>query len=202
MLLPLLPLLFRYSASNSFWMAATFNFSPMNLFDDCHEKPSWSATIPWSSTNPRSAQIHEGIKIREALRSCCSWLDLCLFPEKGNSVVCYYTFGEYWRFLARTRISYDSTTPPPPSPTPSPVSKRRHTGRLRKRDNLLLGEGGRSQIIRQRESLVLHNSFKTLWSQYSGWEYIPEDWSGAPQTKGEQIPWGNQPARREFRLQR
>jgi hypothetical protein len=39
--------------------------------------------------------------------------------------------------------SYDSAPflPPPPS---SPVSKpdRQHTGRLRKRDNLLTGEGG------------------------------------------------------------
>jgi hypothetical protein len=52
--------------------------------------------------------------------------------------------------------------------SPSHVSKldRRHTGRLRKRDHLLTGvEGGagRSKIIRRRESLVLHNTFHTLW---------------------------------------
>jgi len=47
-------------------------------------------------------------------------------------------------------------------PSPSPVSKLDlpHTGRLRKRDNLLRGEGGRgrSQIKRQRENLVLYES--------------------------------------------
>ncbi len=54
-----------------------------------------------------------------------------------------------------------------PLPLPLPVSKldRRHTWRLRKRDNLLPGEGAggwvRSQIIRQRESLVLYESFNT-----------------------------------------
>jgi hypothetical protein len=60
--------------------------------------------------------------------------------------------------------------PPPPSP-PSPVSKlyRRHTGRMRKRDNLLTGHGGggngwaRSRIIRPQESLGVYKSFKTLW---------------------------------------
>jgi hypothetical protein len=44
---------------------------------------------------------------------------------------------------------------------------RRHTRKLRKRDNLLTGDVGegwgvRNQIIRQRESLVLHKSFNTL----------------------------------------
>jgi hypothetical protein len=50
-------------------------------------------------------------------------------------------------------------------PPPPPVSKhgRQHTGRLRKRDNLLSGKGGRSQIIQRRESLVLYKSFNTLW---------------------------------------
>jgi hypothetical protein len=40
--------------------------------------------------------------------------------------------------------SYDLAPPPPPHPPPSPSSKldRRHAGRLRKRDNLLTGEGG------------------------------------------------------------
>ncbi len=55
----------------------------------------------------------------------------------------------------------------PPSP--------RHTGRLRKRDNLLTGERagrgrGRSQIIRLRKSLVLFKSFNTPcveWTQSS-----------------------------------
>jgi hypothetical protein len=59
----------------------------------------------------------------------------------------------------------------PHQPPPYPISKldRRHTGRLRKRDNLLTGEGGgggggRAQVRRRRESLVLYISFKPLWS--------------------------------------
>ncbi len=55
--------------------------------------------------------------------------------------------------------------------SPSLVSKlgRRHTGRLRKRDNLADGRGGGwrgrawSRIIRPQESLVLYKSFNTLW---------------------------------------
>ncbi len=56
----------------------------------------------------------------------------------------------------------------PPSPTPLSRHKldRRHRGRLRKRDNLLTGEGGSggSQFIWwwRRESLVLYKSFHTL----------------------------------------
>ncbi len=52
----------------------------------------------------------------------------------------------------------------PLPPPPSLVSKldRRHTGRLRKKDNLLTGERGRSQIIRG-ERLVLYNILNTLW---------------------------------------
>jgi hypothetical protein len=53
----------------------------------------------------------------------------------------------------------------PLPPPPSLVSKldRRHTGRLRKKDNLLTGERGRSQIIRRGERLVLYNILNTLW---------------------------------------
>jgi hypothetical protein len=53
-----------------------------------------------------------------------------------------------------------------PHPITPPVNKLdwRQTGRLRKRDNLLTGEGGRrNQIIRRSESLVLYKSFNTLW---------------------------------------
>jgi hypothetical protein len=48
------------------------------------------------------------------------------------------------------------------------LSRRRHTGRLRKRDNLFTGEGGkgwgwaRSQIIGLPESLFFYISFNTL----------------------------------------
>jgi hypothetical protein len=53
----------------------------------------------------------------------------------------------------------------PLPPPPSPVTKldRRHTGRLRKKDNLLTGERGGSQIIRRGERLVLYNILNTLW---------------------------------------
>jgi hypothetical protein len=56
-LLPLLPLLFRYSASNSFWMAATFHFSPLNLLEDCCKKHTREAL-----------QIHEALQICESLQ--------------------------------------------------------------------------------------------------------------------------------------
>ncbi len=48
---------------------------------------------------------------------------------------------------------------------PSPLD-RRDTGRVRKRDNLLTGEGGRgrSLITRRRGSLALYKSFNTLCS--------------------------------------
>jgi hypothetical protein len=51
---------------------------------------------------------------------------------------------------------------PRPSPPPSPVIKldQRRTGRLRRRDKLLTGEGGRgwawNRILRPQESLVLY----------------------------------------------
>ncbi len=54
------------------------------------------------------------------------------------------------------------------APPLSPVSQlgRRHIGRLRKRDNLLTGEGGRgwarSRIIRLQECLVLFKSSNSL----------------------------------------
>ncbi len=56
-----------------------------------------------------------------------------------------------------------------PTPSHSPVSKldRRFTGRMRKRNNLLTGEGwrmwARSQIIPLQESMALDKSFNTLW---------------------------------------
>jgi hypothetical protein len=64
--------------------------------------------------------------------------------------------------------------PHPPSPT-SHVSNldRRHTGRLRKRGNLLMG-GGRSQIIWRRESLDLYKSFNTF--QYKACESEKSLW--------------------------
>ncbi len=58
-------------------------------------------------------------------------------------------------------------------PFPLFVSKleRRHIGRLRKRDNLLMAEGGRewarSRIIRLQENLVLYKYFNTLWVGFS-----------------------------------
>ncbi len=61
--------------------------------------------------------------------------------------------------------SYDFTPAPPPLPSIS--SPALHTGRLRKRDNLLTGEGGggrgRSQIIRRLLSRDVCKSFNTPW---------------------------------------
>jgi hypothetical protein len=55
----------------------------------------------------------------------------------------------------------DQAFSPSCSPSPFLVGKldRRHARRLRKRDNLLTGEGVRSQIIRRGVSLVLYKSF-------------------------------------------
>jgi hypothetical protein len=39
-------------------------------------------------------------------------------------------------------LSYDLAPPPPPPPLPDSMLDRRHTGRLRKRDNFLTGEVG------------------------------------------------------------
>jgi hypothetical protein len=60
------------------------------------------------------------------------------------------------------------------SPTPSPslviMLDRQHTGRLRKRDNVLTGDVGRgwarSHIIRSQESLALYKLYSTLCSPY------------------------------------
>ncbi len=65
--------------------------------------------------------------------------------------------------------SYDPPPPlqHPPSPSVSSTGDTQDSGRLKKRDNLLNGRegggGGLSKVIRQRESLVLHKSFNTLW---------------------------------------
>ncbi len=67
--------------------------------------------------------------------------------------------------------SYDSAPRPHPS-APSSVSMldRRHKGRLRKRDNLLAGEGkwrGRTCVeIRTQESLVLCKPFNPLCQSF------------------------------------
>jgi hypothetical protein len=67
-------------------------------------------------------------------------------------------------FLACGRMIRLHAHPLPPS-TLSKVD-RRLTGRLRKRDKLLTGEGRRgwawSRIVRQQESLALYKSFNTL----------------------------------------
>ncbi len=80
---------------------------------------------------------------------------------------------EYWMiyrgpgFLAV--VWFGSSPTPLPHP-PSSLSKlnRQHTGRLRKKDKLLTGEGGRgwarSWIFRPQESLFIYKSFGNLWS--------------------------------------
>jgi hypothetical protein len=71
--------------------------------------------------------------------------------------------------------SYDLA--PPPAPTPSsPARKldRRHTGGLRKRDNLLMGErggcggGARSLDIEKAWSSINHEIFSAAHKQYGG----------------------------------
>ncbi len=58
--------------------------------------------------------------------------------------------------------------PRPILPRLPSVQERRHTGRLSKRGNLLTTEGGaRSQIIRSQESMVIYESFNTLWWKIS-----------------------------------
>jgi hypothetical protein len=44
-------------------------------------------------------------------------------------------------FIESQAFSQSYDPPPPATNSPSPVDRRRHTGSLRKRDNLLLGEG-------------------------------------------------------------
>jgi hypothetical protein len=90
--------------------------------------------------------------------------------------ICLFIKSFSWRYqrllndLERTMLSAVVMIWLLSRPPPSPVSKldRRHTGRLRKRDNLLLREGwrgwGRSQTTRLRESLILHKSFN-IWYQ-------------------------------------
>ncbi len=77
-------------------------------------------------------------------------------PEYGQQRV----FNDLQRSQAFWR-SYD-LAPSPPPPTSPPVNKlnRRHIGRPRKRDNLLMGEGPN---LRPLKSLVLYKSFNTLW---------------------------------------
>ncbi len=70
---------------------------------------------------------------------------------------------------ARFRVVAQFVSTPTPSPS-SPLSKsyRRHTGRLRKRDKLLTGKGGKgwawSRILQTQGSRALYKSFKTLWA--------------------------------------
>ncbi len=84
--------------------------------------------------------------------------------------VCLYEESIEW-FIEEKAVSpsYD-LAPPPPPPTvpPSPVSRfdRRHTGRLRKRDDLLTGEeggggGGAKSFDGEKawSSLNIQNSF-------------------------------------------
>ncbi len=111
-------------------------------------------------------QICEALQIHEALQSWCSWLDLCLFPEEKiqeRVLVCYYTFREYW-MISRGPGFRTIWLFPHPSPLPSENSPETHRKTEKERQLTVGGGGGgRSQITRQRESLVLYNSFKTLW---------------------------------------
>jgi hypothetical protein len=59
--------------------------------------------------------------------------------------------------------SYDLAPPPPPYPLTSQKFVPLSQSPVCRRSSLLTGEGGRSQIKRRRESLVLYKSFNTLW---------------------------------------
>ncbi len=78
---------------------------------------------------------------------------------------------EYWIIYSGPgffAVVWFASSPTPSSPPPSPVRKLdwRNTGRLRKRDNLLTGEGkkgwGRRQIIRPQESQALSINHSVL----------------------------------------
>ncbi len=77
-----------------------------------------------------------------------------MFPESSEWFMEGQAFSRWYYFA------------PSPLPLPSPVRKldRRHTGRLRKRDNSMTRERGEGmgQIIEPQERLVLYKSFKTL----------------------------------------
>ncbi len=102
----------------------------------------------------------------ECINSSCA----CVIILSNGSILWWITCREYW--IIYRGPSFLVVVWFGSMPALSPVSKlnRRHTGRLRKRDNLLTGEGGGwesgralSRIIRTEESLVLYKSFNTLW---------------------------------------
>ncbi len=96
-------------------------------------------------------------------KDCASYPNFIIIMGKGLEPFATGLYREYWTiyggpgFLAVVWFA-SSPTPPPP-----PLSKldKRHTARLRKRDNLLTGEGGWSR--RPPESLVLYKTSNTLW---------------------------------------
>ncbi len=99
------------------------------------------------------------------MSECAPSVFLSPFPRIFRYVACTLYRIEQ-RVLIKEQVflrSYDSA----PRPPPPPVSKldRQHTGRLRKRDNLLTRDwGGRGGGVESyAKSLVLYKSFNTLW---------------------------------------
>ncbi len=100
---------------------------------------------------------------------------LVSFPAPGDVFFCFLLCSvsrEYWMICIEDQAfstAYDFGSPPPPAPSPLRKLDRRHTGRLRKRDNLPVDEGMCHHVgigedpSHTMESLVLYTSFNTLW---------------------------------------
>jgi hypothetical protein len=115
----------------------------------------------------RRKRIVTCLAVKGPARHCKNWI----YSQEGEGVITVVCAGQrvlndlWMTRLSRCRVVW--LLHHPLSLPPSTVSKleRRHTGRLRKRDNLLKGERmrDRTQIIQQQESLVIYKSFNTLW---------------------------------------
>ncbi len=148
----------NYASPRLNYTSPLLNYAFLRFYNDssrCNPAlPGRSKTLSWR--NYATSRLNYAIPR----------LSPILFPPFLSSGPWWVRNREYWMtysgpgFLA---VVWFGSPPTPPHPLPS--VDRRHTGSLKKRDNLLTGYGwGRSQIIRPQESLVLYKSFKTLWS--------------------------------------
>jgi hypothetical protein len=103
------------------------------------------------------------------LRCCVVWQQY--LTKDTKMCLCHFV----------VKIDFGSS-PTPSSPFPVGKLYQRHTGILRKRDNLLTGKAGakgwaRSQVIRPQESLALYKLHNTFWDTLSQDSYRS---SGSP----------------------